>query len=129
MCRHACVCASTYVHAYTTGGSAAGALSLAAATTREALRYHYDIEAPTIEDEALETALLAGRSGACSALPHTLPPAPQPSVYEPIFRCVCVCLCAGIEKFACVEVSVVQMCVGSVLHRVCCIERLSKCVH
>jgi len=89
-----------YTYVYTTGGSAAGALSLAAATTREALRYHYDIQAPTIEDEALESALLAARCGACSALahthcalPHTLPPAPRPSVYEPIFRCVCVLVC------------------------------------
>ncbi len=65
-------------------GSGPGALSLAAGTTREQLRYHYDIKAPSIEDEGYETALLAGRGGAAMPMPREQ--RPLPNAYEPIYR-------------------------------------------
>ena len=64
-------------------GSGAGALSLAAGTTRSQLCYHYDINMPSIEDEPHETGLLAGRAGASMPMPHARP---EPNAYEPIFR-------------------------------------------
>lgn len=67
-------------------GSGAGALSLAAGTTRSQLCYHYDINMPSIEDEAYETAVLAGRAGASIPMPMPQHERPEPSAYEPIYR-------------------------------------------